>query len=50
MEYFQLNNGVRVPAVGSGTNTFGRDNGDLKSPPTGNYTAMESARRALAPA
>lgn len=43
MEYFQLNNGVRVPAVGSGTNTFGRDNGDLKSPPTGNFTAMESA-------
>lgn len=46
MEYFQLNNGVRVPAVGSGTNTFGRDNGDLKSPPTGNYTAMESAIQA----
>lgn len=45
MEYFQLNNGVRIPAVGSGTNSFGRDGSDLKLTPTGNFTAMESAIR-----
>lgn len=43
MEFFHLNNGVLMPAVGSGTNTFGRDNDDLKSAPTGNFTAMETA-------
>lgn len=42
MEYFTLNNGVRIPAVGTGTNTFGRDDDDLMSKPTGNFAAMES--------
>ena len=42
MEYFKLNNGTEIPAIGSGTNTFGRDNSDLKSKPTGNYSAMVS--------
>ena len=36
MEYFELYNGVQIPAVGTGTNTFGRDDEDLKSVPTGN--------------
>lgn len=46
MEYFQLNNGIGIPAVGSGTNSFGRDSGDLRSAPTGNFAAMESAVKA----
>lgn len=43
MEYFELANGVKIPAIGTGTNTFGRDNDDLMSKPTGNFTAMDSA-------
>lgn len=46
MEYFALNNGVSLPAIGTGTNTFGRDDDDLMSKPTGNFTAMEDAIRA----
>ena len=42
MEYFTLANGVRIPAIGTGTNTFGRDDDDLMSKPTGNFKAMES--------
>lgn len=45
MEFFRLNNDVLIPAIGSGTNTFGRDNEDLKSVPTGNFTMMEDAIR-----
>lgn len=45
MEYFELNNGVSLPALGTGTNTFGRDDDDLRSAPTGNFTAMEDAIR-----
>lgn len=43
MEYFELNNGVRMPVIGSGTNSFGRDCDDLKTAPTGNFTMMEAA-------
>lgn len=43
MEYFKLANGVLLPAVGTGTNTFGRDNDDLMSKPTGNFSAMYDA-------
>ena len=43
MEYFVLNNGVRIPAIGSGTNTFGRDSSDLKAPVTGNFQPLYDA-------
>lgn len=43
MEFFTLNNGVRIPAIGSGTNTFGRDTGDLNAKPTGNFSAFYHA-------
>lgn len=46
MEYFELNNGVLLPAIGTGTNTFGRDDDDLGSEPTGNFSAMDDAIRA----
>lgn len=43
MNFFTLNNGVSIPAVGSGTNTFGRDSSDLKAPPTGNFQPLYDA-------
>ena len=43
MKYFELSNGVRLPAIGTGTNTFGRDDDNLMSKPTGNFTAMYDA-------
>ncbi len=44
MEYFTLRNGQKMPAVGSGTNSFGRaDSNEYTSPLIGDYSAMESA-------
>lgn len=44
MEFFTLYNGVRIPAIGSGTNNFGRaDSNDFTSPLNGDYSAMDSA-------
>lgn len=44
MEYFTLSNGYRIPAVGSGTLTFGRANSeDFKSELNGDFSAMDSA-------
>lgn len=34
MEYFKLRNGIEIPAVGSGTNTFGRADDRYESPST----------------
>ena len=44
MEYFKLANGNLMPAIGSGTNNFGRaDSNEYKSELIGDYSAMESA-------
>ena len=43
MEYYTLNNGLKIPAIGSGSNTFGKDDEDLKSPYTGNFTPLYQA-------
>jgi len=43
MEYFKLYNGVDMPAVGSGTNTFGRENDNYESALNGDFTPMQSA-------
>ena len=44
MEYFTLRNGTKMPAIGSGTNNFGRaDSNEYTSPLIGDYSAMESA-------
>ncbi len=43
MEYFKLRNGIEIPAVGSGTNTFGRADDRYESPLNGDFTAMRSA-------
>lgn len=43
MEYFKLANGKKIPAVGSGTNTFGRENDNYESALNGDFTPMVSA-------
>lgn len=43
MEYFTLANGVKIPAVGSGTNTFGREDDRYESALNGDFTPMVSA-------
>lgn len=44
MQYFKLHNGLMMPAIGSGTNNFGRaDSNEYKSELIGDYSAMESA-------
>ena len=46
MESFVLYNGVDIPAVGSGTNNFGRiDSNDFTSALNGDFSAMDSALR-----
>ena len=43
MEYFKLNAGFDIPAVGTGTNSFGKESGDLKSAYIGDFTPLFSA-------
>ena len=44
MEYFKLYNGILMPAIGSGTNNFGRADSDrFESELIGDYSAMETA-------
>jgi len=44
MYYFKLYNGIEMPAIGSGTNNFGRaDSNEFTSPLIGDYSALESA-------
>ena len=44
MEFFTLYNGIKMPAIGSGTNNFGRADSDrYESELVGDYSAMESA-------
>ncbi|MBO4862077.1 MAG: aldo/keto reductase [Firmicutes bacterium] len=43
MEYFRLNAGFDIPAVGTGTNTFGREASDFKSAYVGDFAPLFSA-------
>ena len=43
MEYFKLSNGVQMPVVGSGTNSFGRSDGKWQSEPDGDYRPVVNA-------
>ena len=43
MEYFILSNGLRLPAVGSGTNSFGKRNQDFRGEIIGDWTPVYSA-------
>lgn len=43
MEYFCLNNGMKIPAIGTGTNTFGKPNDDFKAEPNNDFTPLINA-------
>ena len=43
MEYFRLNAGFEIPAIGTGSNTFGKETGDFKSAYTGDFTPLFNA-------
>lgn len=43
MEHFTLNNGVKIPATGTGTNSFGKRDNDFRNEVTGDFSAAESA-------
>lgn len=43
MEYFYLNSGRKIPAIGTGTNTFGKPNDDFKAEPNHDYTPLYNA-------
>lgn len=46
MEYFTLNNGVKIPALGTGTNTFGKPANNYNAPPNNDFTPAISAIKA----
>lgn len=39
----QLNNGIRMPIVGTGTNTYGKENDEYRGKLNGDFSALESA-------
>ncbi len=43
MEYFCLNDGRKIPAIGTGTNTFGKPNDDFKAEPNNDFTPLYNA-------
>lgn len=43
MEYFTLRNGAKIPAIGCGTVTFGREGAKLENPINGDFSAIDSA-------
>lgn len=43
MEYFTLRNGAKIPAVGCGTVTFGREGAKLENPINGDFSAIDTA-------
>lgn len=43
MEYFRLNNGTDIPCLGTGTNTYGKENNDYNGALNGDFSALESA-------
>lgn len=43
METVELNNGLTFPILGTGTNTYGKENNDYNGELNGNFSALESA-------
>lgn len=43
MEKVRLNNGISLPYLGTGTNTYGKENNDYNGELNGNFEALESA-------
>ncbi|MCC5889231.1 MAG: aldo/keto reductase [Alkalibacterium sp.] len=43
MEKVRLNNGISIPYLGTGTNTYGKENNDYNGELNGNFEALESA-------
>ena len=43
MKEIQFNNGLRMPILGTGTNTYGKENNDYQGELNGNFSALESA-------
>lgn len=43
MEYITLNNGKQMPVIGTGTNTYGKVNGDYNGELNGDFSELENA-------
>ena len=43
MEYIKLNSGEKMPIIGTGTNTYGKENNQYKGKLTGDFTSLEDA-------
>lgn len=43
MEKVRLNNGISIPYIGTGTNTYGKENNDYNGELNGDFSALESA-------
>lgn len=43
MDYIKLNNGLRMPVLGTGTNTYGKENNQYTAELNGDFSALESA-------
>lgn len=43
MKKITLNNGVKSPVLGTGTNTYGKENNDYQGKLNGNFSALQSA-------
>ncbi|GEK88178.1 Aldo/keto reductase [Alkalibacterium putridalgicola] len=43
MEHVRLNNGTTMPYLGTGTNTYGKENNDYNGDLNGDFSALESA-------
>jgi len=46
MDHFVLNNGLKIPVFGSGTNTFGKERSDFKAAVTNDFTPLRTALEA----
>ncbi|XJS10426.1 aldo/keto reductase family protein [Aerococcaceae bacterium WGS1372] len=46
MKYIKLDNGVSIPIIGSGTNTYGKENNDYRGEINNDVTELKSAIRA----
>lgn len=43
MEFFTLNNGEQIPVIGTGTNTYGKENNEYQGELTGDFEELETA-------
>src|SRR5699024_10327277 len=43
MEYVTLNSGEKMPLLGTGTNTYGKENDEYNGKLTGDFTALKDA-------